>query len=115
MIEGNSLSILPTLINSRDTFTLKFLLAEYTNDAMKITGRIAGVREVTKVSVNKAWVRLRVLLALASGVSLAVFVALLFGGVEGAGWVGLIAFVFYVSLISIESSNKVPKNPPKKK
>lgn len=58
-IEGNCLSIAPTLINSRDSFSIKFLLAQYIRGEMKISGRIAGIKAVTEDTSIKTWRRIK--------------------------------------------------------
>ena len=56
-IEGNSLSIVPTLINSKDTLVIKFLLAQYSN-GLKIGARIAGIGQITTGNPISIWHRL---------------------------------------------------------
>lgn len=57
LIDGNSLSIVPTLINSRDALNIKFLLSQYSN-GMKIGGRIAGIKQITAGNAIPFWSRM---------------------------------------------------------
>jgi hypothetical protein len=114
VIEGISLSILPTLINSHDSFTIKFLLAQYTKDGPKVTGRIAGVKIVVENTRRvKTWKRLQDVSAMIFVLSLvfSIITAMLAPEVNSLIFLTLVvsASLFY----GIEFSGKVPKEPGK--
>ena len=94
-IEGNSVSIIPTLINSKDTLVIKFLLAQYRN-GLKIGARIAGINQITTGNTIPIWSRLFYW----SGWS--GFISLIVGAIiEQKGGQGSIFHTIFLTLASI--------------
>jgi hypothetical protein len=100
-------------MNSQDSFTIKFLLAQYNQGTMKISGRIIGVKVITPISTTATLGRLWRLSGIGTLVGL-------FGTLFTSN-LPVLPYLFTVIMIIslgityvIEFSGKLKKTPTKK-
>lgn len=90
--DSTILEVQPTLMNGHDSFTIKFLLTQYTDGEMKISGRIVGVKEITEEKTRNIWERIR------AGTLIVMIVSLLLAVVLPPPTGGFWAMLFFVAM-----------------
>ena len=113
ILEANSLSIAPTLINSKDALTIKFLLSQYSNGVI-ISARIVGIKQITSSNAKSFWSRLFYLSGqgAALGIIIAVTIAMVIpNGVDSflailTSTFGFACFVIWVIIIILRKAPK---------
>lgn len=116
--DGHSFSVLPTLINSQDSFTIKFLLAQHARGSLKIYSRIVGISSITEGSgTTPPFTRVFVLGFIVAGVSLISYmVTAIIGAIKDWNKFFAIATIVSVAFVmAIGLASTLVSAPPRKK